>query len=105
MEGTWRRARKSFGSTSAPLATPGAPPLPGQARQYSEVSIISALWRHGPMMARRMKDAGIPWPMFGGQQEVADLIAYLDSVQRSGSRRGAGEPASLDTLSAQIGSR
>jgi mono/diheme cytochrome c family protein len=61
--------------------THGAPPLPGQARQYSEVSIISALWRHGPMMARRMKDAGIPWPMFGGQQEVADLIAYLNSVQ------------------------
>jgi mono/diheme cytochrome c family protein len=61
--------------------THGAPPLPGQARQYSEVSIISALWRHGPMMARRMKEAGIPWPMFGGQQEVADLIAYLNSVQ------------------------
>ena len=59
----------------------GAPPLPGQARQYSEVSIISALWRHGPQMARRMKEAGIPWPMFGGQQEVADLIAYLNSVQ------------------------
>jgi hypothetical protein len=33
------------------------------------------------MMARRIKEAGIPWPMFGGQQEVADLIAYLNSVQ------------------------
>jgi mono/diheme cytochrome c family protein len=61
--------------------THGAPPLPGQAKQYSEVSIISALWRHGPQMARRMKEAGIAWPTFGGQQEVADLIAYLNSVQ------------------------
>jgi mono/diheme cytochrome c family protein len=59
----------------------GAPPLPGQAKQYSEVSIISALWRHGPQMARRMKEAGIAWPMFGNQQEVADLIAYLNFVQ------------------------
>jgi len=61
--------------------THGAPPLPGQAKQYSEVSIISALWRHGPQMAHRMKEAGIAWPMFGGPQEVADLIAYLTSVQ------------------------
>ena len=59
----------------------GAPPLPGQAKQYSEVSIISALWRHGPQMLRRMKEAGIAWPMFGGGQEVADLIAYLNAVQ------------------------
>jgi mono/diheme cytochrome c family protein len=59
----------------------GAPQLPGQARKYSEVTIISALWRHGPQMFHRMKQAGIPWPRFGNGQEVADLIAYLNSVQ------------------------
>ena len=59
----------------------GAPQLSGQARQYSEVSIISALWRHGPAMLRRMKAAGIAWPIFRNAQEVADLIAYLNSVQ------------------------
>jgi len=59
----------------------GAPPLPGQAKQYSEVSIMSALWRHGPQMLRRMQEAGIAWPMFRNAQEVADLIAYLNSVQ------------------------
>ena len=59
----------------------GAPQLPGQARQYSEVSIMSALWRHGPQMLRRMKEAGIAWPVFRNAQEVADLIAYLNSVQ------------------------
>jgi cytochrome c2 len=59
----------------------GAPPLPGQARKYSEVSIIAALWHHGPQMLMRMKQAGIRWPQFANAQEVADLIAYLNSVQ------------------------
>ena len=59
----------------------GAPPLPGQARKYSEVTIISALWRHGPQMLMRMNQAGIPWPQFANAQEVADLIAYLNSIQ------------------------
>ena len=59
----------------------GARQLPGQASKYSEVTIISALWRHGPQMLRRMKTAGISWPHFKSPQEVADLIAYLNSVQ------------------------
>lgn len=59
----------------------GAPPLPGQARKYSEVTIISALWRHGPQMATRMRQAKIPWPRFNNAQQVADLVVYLNSVQ------------------------
>lgn len=59
----------------------GAPQLPGQAHKYSEVTIISALWRHGPQMLNRMKEAHIAWPSFKNAQEVADLIAYLNSVQ------------------------
>jgi cytochrome c2 len=61
--------------------TNGAPQLPGQAHKYSEVTIISALWRHGPQMLARMQQAHIGWPMFRSPQEVADLIAYLNSVQ------------------------
>lgn len=61
--------------------TNGAPQLPGQAHKYSEVTIISALWHHGPQMLARMQQAHIAWPMFGSPQEVADLIAYLNSVQ------------------------
>jgi cytochrome c2 len=61
--------------------TNGAPQLPGQAHKYSEVTIISALWRHGPQMLARMQQAHIGWPTFGTPQEVADLIAYLNSVQ------------------------
>jgi len=61
--------------------TNGAPQLPGQARSYSEVTIIAALWRHGPQMLNRMKQAGVSWPQFSRPQELSDLIAYLNSVQ------------------------
>lgn len=59
----------------------GARQLPGQAAKFSEVTIISALWRHGPDMLRRMKSANIAWPRFKNNQEFADLIAYLNDVQ------------------------
>ena len=61
--------------------THGARQLPGQAASTPKSPIISALWRHGPQMLRRMKTAGISWPRFKSPQEVADLIAYLNSVQ------------------------
>jgi cytochrome c2 len=32
-------------------------------------------------MLNRMKQAGIGWPQFRNSQEVANLIAYLNSVQ------------------------
>ena len=59
----------------------GARQLPGQAAKYSEVTIISALWRHGPQMLRRMKTAGISWPRFqesagsGGPDRVLEFGA------------------------------
>jgi mono/diheme cytochrome c family protein len=59
----------------------GAPQLPGQARAYSEVTIMSALWRHGPQMLARMRQAKIGWPRFQDPQQLSDLIAYLNSVQ------------------------
>lgn len=59
----------------------GAPPLPGQGRKFSEVTIISALWRHGPQMLTRMRQAHIPWPRFNNPEQLADLLAYLNSVQ------------------------
>ncbi len=59
----------------------GAPQLPGQARHYSEVAIMSAIWGHGPQMLNRMKQAGIGWPRFRNPQELGDLLDYLNSVQ------------------------
>jgi mono/diheme cytochrome c family protein len=61
--------------------THGAPQLPGQAKYYSEVSIISAIWGHGPQMLYRMQQAKIPWPRFKNPQELGDLLAYLNAVQ------------------------
>jgi mono/diheme cytochrome c family protein len=58
-----------------------APQLPGQGRGYSEVTIMSALWRHGPTMLRRMRQAKIAWPRFEEAQQLSDLIAFLNSVQ------------------------
>jgi len=45
------------------------------------VTIISALWHHGPQMLNRMKQAGIGWPQFRSPAELADLLVYLNSVQ------------------------
>ena len=59
----------------------GAPQLSGQARRYSEVSVISAIWGHGPQMLNRMKQAKIAWPQFANPQELVDLLAYLNSIQ------------------------
>jgi cytochrome c2 len=59
----------------------GAPSLPGQARQYSEITIISALWKHGPQMANRMRQAKVSWPHFSTPQQLSDVVAYLNSVQ------------------------
>jgi mono/diheme cytochrome c family protein len=59
----------------------GAPPLPGQARQYSEITIISALWKHGPQMFSRMRQAKFAWPRFNDARQISDVVAYLNSVQ------------------------
>jgi cytochrome c2 len=59
----------------------GAPPLPGQGRPYSEITIISALWKHGPQMFTRMRQAKIVWPRFNNAQQMSDLVAFLNSVQ------------------------
>jgi len=59
----------------------GAPPLPGQGRGYSEITIVSALWKHGPQMFARMRQAKLAWPRFNSAQQMSDLVAYLNSVQ------------------------
>ena len=56
----------------------GARQLPGQATKYSEVTLIAALWRHGPQMLERMKEKNMEWPRFTADQ-MSDLIAYLNA--------------------------
>lgn len=59
----------------------GAPSLPGQARPYSAITIMSALWKHGPRMFTRMRQAKVVWPRFNNPQQLSDVVAYLNSVQ------------------------
>jgi mono/diheme cytochrome c family protein len=54
----------------------GAPKLTGGA--FSGITMVSALWHHGPRMLEQMKSKGIRWPRFE-RREMSDLIAFLNS--------------------------
>jgi mono/diheme cytochrome c family protein len=57
----------------------GAPKLTGGA--FTGITMVSALWHHGPRMLEQMKSKGVRWPRFDGR-EMSDLIAYLNSGGR-----------------------
>jgi hypothetical protein len=40
--------------------------------------MVSILWRHGPSMLQQMQSKNMQWPRFK-EQEMSDLIAYLNS--------------------------
>ncbi len=44
------------------------------------VTVTQALWMHGPTMLERMRDLGIRWPSFTGE-EMRDLAAALNEAQ------------------------
>ena len=52
----------------------GAPKLDGS--QTSVISMVSALWKHGPTMSARLKEKNMTWPQFTPGQ-MSDLVAYL----------------------------
>jgi mono/diheme cytochrome c family protein len=56
----------------------GAPLLTKGVEGYSDITIISALWEHGPRMLELMTERKLVWPRFTAA-EMADLIAYLNS--------------------------
>jgi cytochrome c2 len=57
-------------------AASGAPKLAG--RTLSGVTMVSALWHHGPRMLDEMKAKNISWPPFEGAQ-MSNLIAFFNS--------------------------
>ena len=59
-------------------AADGAPPLTQGSHQFSEITMVSALWRHGPTMLALMTERKMPWPRFDAK-EMSDLIAYLNT--------------------------
>lgn len=64
----------------------GAPKFPAADREFSGAAMVSALWHHGPQMLAQMKNTGVAWPRFEGTQ-MADVIAYLNSSNRSANRK------------------
>jgi mono/diheme cytochrome c family protein len=56
----------------------GAPNLAKGKGAYSDITMVSALWEHGPRMLDFMNQRKVDWPRFTTQQ-MSDLIAYLNS--------------------------
>jgi mono/diheme cytochrome c family protein len=57
----------------------GAPNLAGKKASYSDITMVAALWDHGPRMLTEMESRKLPWPRFTADQ-MSDLIAYLNSL-------------------------
>jgi len=55
----------------------GAPDLSKLKSNFTSISMVSALWRHGPAMLDRMKQKNMAWPRFEGR-EMSNVIAYLN---------------------------
>jgi mono/diheme cytochrome c family protein len=76
---------KGCGSCHA-ISGEGGTVGPDLARSEAVLSAVEAarlMWNHAPFMETRMKERGIPWPLFEGN-EMADLLAYLTSLPGSG---------------------
>jgi cytochrome c551/c552 len=58
----------------------GAPSLAKGPDGYSDITMISALWEHGPRMLELMTERKLPWPRFTAPH-MADLIAYLNALR------------------------
>ena len=71
-------AEKSCGSCHGQAGSP-APSLAKGKDAYSDITIVSSLWQHGPRMLETMEQRKAAWPRFTTEQ-MADLIAYLNSL-------------------------
>jgi cytochrome c2 len=57
-----------------------APSLSKRAQPLNSIGVVSALWRHGPEMVKRMQERKMEWPRFR-DDEMRDLIAYVNSLR------------------------
>src|SRR5579871_367180 len=82
-DGSKERGQKVFAEKNCATChndpSSGAPKLAKGPDGYSDISMISALWEHGPRMLELMTQRKLPWPRFTAQQ-MTDLIAYLNSL-------------------------
>jgi cytochrome c553 len=70
----------------------GAPRLTGSepGSDATPVYMATAMWNHGETMLQRMTEAGLSWPVFN-DQEMVDLLAYLNASRSSAPSAGAGD--------------
>jgi len=66
------------GASNASNAS-GAPKLGKGKDAYSDITMVAALWDHGPRMLESMTARNLVWPRFTAR-EMSDLIAYLNSL-------------------------
>jgi len=82
-DGSADRGKKVFDEKSCATChndpSSGAPKLAHGTEAYSDITMISVLWSHGPRMLERMNEKKIAWPRFTAPQ-MSDLIAYLNSL-------------------------
>jgi mono/diheme cytochrome c family protein len=60
-------------------AASGAPKLGKGKDAYGDITMVAALWDHGPQMLESMTAKKLAWPRFTAQ-EMSDVIAYLNSL-------------------------
>jgi mono/diheme cytochrome c family protein len=81
--GSAERGKKVFAEKSCATchedAASGAPKLTKGKSGHSEITMVAALWDHGPRMLEMMKGKQLAWPHVTAQQ-MTDLIAYLNSL-------------------------
>lgn len=76
------RGAKVFSAECAACHEQGtAPKLSARAGGYSTLSMVSALFQHGPKMLAATEKAGKPWPKLKAD-DMANLVAFLDSPAR-----------------------
>jgi mono/diheme cytochrome c family protein len=82
-QGNAERGKKVFSEKSCATChndpSSGAPKLSKGKDAYSDITIVSVLWDHGPRMLEMMEQKKLAWPRFTAGQ-MSDLIAYLNSL-------------------------
>lgn len=61
------------------------PDLSQSQAVLSSLEAARLMWEHAPRMEARLNELGMKWPQLG-RGELADLIAYLASLQKASSR-------------------
>jgi mono/diheme cytochrome c family protein len=71
------RGGKLFASTCSECHGKSAPSLEPGKKPFNSVTLVAALWQHGPKMLSEMEKKQKPWPRLA-PSDTQNLIAYLN---------------------------